>query len=52
MLSPQAWFLGEIHHCLAEINRCKSIKRTELFPLTSVQSSGRNSGGYYENQII
>jgi hypothetical protein len=38
-------FLAEIHHCLAEINRCKSIKRTELFPIPSVQSNNRNSGG-------
>jgi hypothetical protein len=37
---------------LAEINRCKSIKRTELFPIPGVQSSSRNSGGHYENQII
>lgn len=36
--------MGEIHHCLAEINRYKSIKRPELFPITSVQSSSRDSG--------
>src|SRR5277367_3493620 len=29
---------------LAEINRCKSIKRTELFPISSVQSNSRNCG--------
>jgi hypothetical protein len=43
----QAYLLGEIHHCLAEISQCKSIKRTELFPIPSVQSSNRNSGGTF-----
>jgi hypothetical protein len=28
--------LAEIHHCLAEINQCKSIKRTELLPKSRV----------------
>ncbi len=44
--------LGEIHHYLAEINRCKLIKRTELFPIPGVESSNRSSGSIYENQII
>ena len=52
VLSSKAYLLGEIHHCLAEINRCKSIKKTELSPFLSVQSSSRNSEGYYETQII
>lgn len=51
-LSSQTYSLGEIHHSLAEINRRKSIKRTELCAILSVQSSDRNSGGDYENQII
>jgi hypothetical protein len=37
--------LVESHHCMAEINHCKSIKRTELFPIRGVQLSNRNSEG-------
>src|ERR1700722_5759699 len=36
--------LGEIHHRLAEINRGKSIKRTELSSIPGVQSNNRSSG--------
>jgi hypothetical protein len=42
---------AEIHHCLAEINRCKSIKRTELFPIPSVQSSNRNLGDIMKTRL-
>jgi len=52
LLSSRTYSLGEIHHRLAEINRCKSIKRTELFPDPSVRPSSRNSGGPHENQTI
>ena len=47
----QAYLLGEIHHCLAEINRCKSIQRTELFPISSVQSSNRSSGDIMQTKL-
>jgi hypothetical protein len=39
-------FLIEIHRPLAEINHCKSIKRTELSAIRRVESDSRNSGGY------
>jgi hypothetical protein len=51
VLSSKACSLGEIHHWLAEINQCKSIKRTELSSIPSVQSDSR-TGGPYENQIL
>jgi hypothetical protein len=43
--------LAEIHHYVAEINQCKSIKRTELSPISGVRHSKRNLD-HHENQII
>jgi hypothetical protein len=43
--------LGEIHHCLAEINRYKSVKSTELFPIAGVQSSNRKRGDVMKTKL-
>jgi hypothetical protein len=43
--------LGEIHHCLAEINQSKSIKRTELFALSCVQADKRKCGDTMKTKI-
>jgi hypothetical protein len=43
--------LAEIHHCLAENHQCKSIKRTELLPISRVQSSNRNSGSIMKTRL-
>jgi hypothetical protein len=45
-------FLIEIHQRLAEINQCKSIKRTELSAIPWVESNSRNLGGIYEKQNL
>jgi hypothetical protein len=50
-LPSQAYLLGEIHHCLAEINRYKSIKRTELSPIPSVQASNRKCGDIMKSKL-
>jgi hypothetical protein len=49
--APSA-FLIEIHQPLAEINHCKSIKRTELSAIPWVESDSSNSGGIYEKQNV
>ena len=44
-------FLIEIHQPLAEINHCKSIKRTELSPIPGVQSSSRKCGDHMKTKL-
>jgi hypothetical protein len=39
-------FLIEIHQLLAEINHCKSIKRTELSAIPGVESNSQEFWGY------
>ena len=43
--------MAEIHHCLAENNQRKSIKRTELLPVSRVQPSSRNSGSIMKTKL-